>query len=682
MKGFLFIFLSITNSWGDLVINEIFYNAPDDLKLEFIELYHSGTEPAEVSGWTLADEKGTLYTFPDKSSLAPGSFTVVSSEPALFEESYGFPPAGTMAHRLGNGGDTVMLQDATGKVIENVTYDDTLPWPVIADGMSASLERLCPSAASGLVSSWAPSLTSTHAHTTPGGTPGKANTSATPTEPPRVLTVSDTPTRVDLGQTLPLRVDIDPDGPAVSQIDVVSTFVTGSGISEERRHSMKGKGTTYQATLPAATAEGIIRFAYILTGQDGAVRRVPHAHALRPMFSVYARDPIKVGTIPAVTFLFPEKDVTAPQRYFRGPQADYPAQGSDAVVITDEETKKTILFDFIHITPRSQGYKVRLHKDRLWRNMSTINVLTIFAMRHSLCESLAFELHRRAGVPASWADYFQLQIDGRARGIHLAFEQPNKAFLRRHGLDDDGNLYKAIWQGNHQPSARAYPNQRGRSPIVIGRHEKKTNVHEDYQDLIDLTESLKMGKPLDPPEAIIHYFAANALLSYWDGFHNNYFLYHEVSKDTDKWWMFPWDQDKTWGFHDGIHDDTVFSDLPLEAGMQGYLPPGIQGPDDQYFHAIGLPGAPWYRYGGEISRPVLAHPETRILFLKRIRELATTVFTEEAFGPEIDRLEKRLLPEANPRLQPEIKKTLALFRTYLRERRQFVLRQPEIRALP
>jgi hypothetical protein len=40
-------------------------------------------------------------------------------------------------------------------------------------------------------------------------------------------------------------------------------------------------------------------------------------------------------------------------------------------------------------------------------------------------------------------------------------EQPNKAFLRRNKLRDDGNLYKANWTGQG----------------LVGQNEKRTNLH-------------------------------------------------------------------------------------------------------------------------------------------------------------------------------------------------------------
>jgi len=33
--------------------------------------------------------------------------------------------------------------------------------------------------------------------------------------------------------------------------------------------------------------------------------------------------------------------------------------------------------------------------------------------------------------------------------------------------------------------------------------------------------------------------------------------------------MYPWDQDKTWGHHDGNNGESVFFDMPLTFGMEG-----------------------------------------------------------------------------------------------------------------
>ena len=68
------------------MINEIFYNAPDDLALEYVELY--ATSDVDLSSWTLADKKGVLHTFRLGTKLAAGDHLVLCREPELFEEFY------------------------------------------------------------------------------------------------------------------------------------------------------------------------------------------------------------------------------------------------------------------------------------------------------------------------------------------------------------------------------------------------------------------------------------------------------------------------------------------------------------------------------------------------------------------------------------------------------------------
>ncbi|MEM7387131.1 MAG: CotH kinase family protein, partial [Verrucomicrobiota bacterium] len=653
---------------GEVVINEVFYNAPDDLDLEFVELHAATEKSVELSGWTLADAKDTLFAFPKGSRIEAGGYLVLSRGMADFETFYGFEAAGELTRGLGNGGDEVILKDESGMIRDQLAYDDEAPWPVVADGMSASLERVHPLAPGALASSWVPSPSSNRYQTQPGGSPGKVNVGRTPGVPPRVKAVI-ARNEVKPGHKISVRVELEADSPPVKRVRMAYRFVTGNELGPVKTLSAKAdsSGRFFSATLPTRKERGILRY-WILAegGKKGLIRRVPAAHALRPAFSVVVTDPVPCQEIPVVQFLLPEENFPknlSPFFYRRNEAVpDRSAQGKAAFILTEPKTGISKVFDFVHITQRKGGYKVRLHKDRLWREMSTINVLGVFGWRHTLCEPLAFELHRRAGVPASWADFFQVEIDGERRGVHLAFEQPNKAFLRRNDLDDDGNLFKAIWQASHRPSQRAYPSGVDYPQRLIGRHEKKTNVHEDYGDLVELVEELEKGEALPDPEGIINYFAANSLLSHWDGFHNNYFLYHEVSKKTDKWWLFPWDQDKTWGFHDRVGPNEVFFSLPLNAGRKGFLPPDQFGPDDRFQGAIGLRGAAWYRYGGEISRAVLDHPETGKRFLLRIRELAMEVFTEEIFGPEMDQMEKRLQPEVTKEQAKEIRQTLALYR--------------------
>ena len=58
---------------AEVVINEIFYHAPDDLEdLEYVELFNSGAMKVDLSGWKLS--KGVKFSFPKGTVLDAGQF--------------------------------------------------------------------------------------------------------------------------------------------------------------------------------------------------------------------------------------------------------------------------------------------------------------------------------------------------------------------------------------------------------------------------------------------------------------------------------------------------------------------------------------------------------------------------------------------------------------------------------
>jgi spore coat protein CotH len=177
------------------------------------------------------------------------------------------------------------------------------------------------------------------------------------------------------------------------------------------------------------------------------------------------------------------------------------------------------------------------------------------------------------------------------------------------------------------------------------------------------------------------------VLSHWDGFFNNYFAYHDVH-GTGQWTMYPWDQDKTWGFHDGITGYEVFTDMPLTFGMRGDRPPGARGLQG-FFGG----GPVWWRPPGYFSGPLLANPEFRKRFLAQTKSLLETVYTPETMFPLIDALGERLEDEVKLRAQihrqdpkaaaEHLRRNLDSLREHLVKRRAFLLEQAELReAVP
>src|SRR5206468_8355306 len=162
-------------------------------------------------------------------------------------------------------------------------------------------------------------------------------------------------------------------------------------------------------------------------------------------------------------------------RFYGGPPSPTPpARGPSAFVWVDQKTGTPRLFDFINVTPRSAGRKVRFHKDRPLDGMRTINLIYEHHDRFVLAEPLAYEVYRKAGNAACRTDFVRTWIDGRPIGFQLLIEQPNKAFLRHNGVRADGNLYKVNWFGQG----------------LVGTHVKKSHIHEGHDDLVDLVGQL------------------------------------------------------------------------------------------------------------------------------------------------------------------------------------------------
>ena len=124
-----------------LRITELHYHPPGDGLAEFIELQNtSATVTLDLTGIHFSD--GIEFAF-TASTLAPGERIFVVRNTAAFTAAFGagFRIAGEFANdtNLSDGGEHVALDDAGNSTIQEVTYNDTAPWPLAADGSGASL---------------------------------------------------------------------------------------------------------------------------------------------------------------------------------------------------------------------------------------------------------------------------------------------------------------------------------------------------------------------------------------------------------------------------------------------------------------------------------------------------------------------------------------------------------------
>lgn len=680
----LLVLLLCGATQAGVVINEILYHAPNDLDdVQFIELHNTGDEVIGLAGWKLT--RGVTYEFAASAKLDANGYLVLCKNLQAFKKAYGFDPAGQFKGALSHSEARLELLDAQGKSIDRVRYRSRAPWPVSPDGYSASLERICPTAPADSVDNWAPSpLPNAYR---PSGTPGKRNASYSATRAPAISRVTFTPSHATPGQEI--KVDATVSGLNLKSVEVRYRYASSGAETEERSVLMKqGDKNRYSATIPTDKASQIVRFRVAAGDDQGTTRFYPAENDLRPALSVYVHDALPKAAVPlGYVINVGVAQMHASQRgnalgtalgNFFGQPGSSP-RGNSAFVYVDAATGTPEVFDFIHVTPRKAGRKVRLHKDHLLAGMSVLNLIYEELDRFVLAEPMAYEVYRKAGNAAPRTDFVRTWLDGQPIGYQLLIEQPNKAFIRHIGLKADGNIYKCVWWGN----------------TIQTTHEKKTHMQEGHQDIVALVNELQktrgeaqwavIKKNFDV-EQVINYFAVNMVLSHWDGYFNNYFTYHDVS-GTGKWTMYPWDQDKTWGFHDGIRGYDVFVDMPLSFGMEGDVPPGMR-------RGQGAPsgfgfGSIWWRPGGAFSRPLLANPQFRQQFLARTKEILETVYTEDVFFPKIKQLGERLEDEVTYRAELQrqdpkqavahLNRNLDALRTHLTKRRNWLLQQDELK---
>jgi hypothetical protein len=366
------------------------------------------------------------------------------------------------------------------------------------------------------------------------------------------------------------------------------------------------------------------------------------------------------------------------------PNAAGVVQGRSAMIWYDADSKEPKLFDYISIAERKAGYKVRLQRDHPLNGMSAINLIFEDNERMVMAEPLALEFYRMAGLPASLTDFVQVYLDEAPLGYHLLIEQPNASFFRRNGLPENGDVFKYLWfeQG------------------ISKQHEKKNNPHRGHEELLQLIDQLGKLSGADQwlfikkhfdVEQVINYFAVNMLLAHWDGFMNNFFAYHDFA-GTGRWMLLPWDQDKTWGLHDGLGQGEIFATLPLTYGRSGDLPPNWTKPNPpkSFFETMNIRGSEWWRPPGYFSGPLLQNPVFRAHFVSRIKELLETDFTEERLFPKFEatreRLKKEVLARAKLKGEDEAEATARFeqnvdsFKRFVRARREYLLAQSELKG--
>ena len=157
---------------GDSSNAEIAAGYADSSQFEYIELINSGATSLNLEGCRLG--VGLIYEFPPI-TLAPGARIILVRNAAAFALRYpGVTITGQYVGDLDDGGERLVVYDATGATILDFTYNDK--WFDQTDGGGFSLTPLDPLASGATLSTslaW-------RASNAPNGSPTTSDTGATP----------------------------------------------------------------------------------------------------------------------------------------------------------------------------------------------------------------------------------------------------------------------------------------------------------------------------------------------------------------------------------------------------------------------------------------------------------------------------------------------------------------------
>lgn len=161
-------------------------------------------------------------------------------------------------------------------------------------------------------------------------------------------------------------------------------------------------------------------------------------------------------------------------------------------------------------------------------------------------------------------------------GLYTHIEQANKDFLKNHGLDPTGNLYKAQF-------FLFLENKDSLKNVKDTGYDKKAfekileiKAGKDHQKLLKMLADVNNEKN-DIDDVIKRHFnrenyltwlATNIIMGNLDTNSQNFYLYSP--SNASNWYFIPWDYDGAWGFYDqtGINKMEL---SPWQSGASNYF---------------------------------------------------------------------------------------------------------------
>jgi hypothetical protein len=141
-----------------LVISKINYHPLVDASLEsddfeFIQIKNNSSSTVDLTGIYFGG-LGLTYQFEIGATIEGDGSIFLANNSESFFLRYGFESFGEFSRNLSNDSEDLVLRDAYGNIIDEVTYKDNSPWPEDADGNGSFLKLISLDLDNSLASSW------------------------------------------------------------------------------------------------------------------------------------------------------------------------------------------------------------------------------------------------------------------------------------------------------------------------------------------------------------------------------------------------------------------------------------------------------------------------------------------------------------------------------------------------
>jgi spore coat protein H len=238
---------------------------------------------------------------------------------------------------------------------------------------------------------------------------------------------------------------------------------------------------------------------------------------------------------------------------------------------------------------------------------------------------LIFDTLNDIGAWAPRLGYARIYINGELNGLYQVIERVDEHFLKRHGLDRNGNLYKAEDEG-----ADFRPHER----TLVGFAEV-TNEDGRAEDLDDLLRAV-LGTEVSYEayqrelatrisfEDFVHFNIVMSHVLNLDTFIKNYYLYHDPAATSPAagsvFRIIHWDADASFGI-------------------------GWNTPRADQLERAALWSEPYDTHqDNELARRMFSIPAYRTAYLARFEELLRGPLSPGVLGPKADALFAKLEP--------------------------------------